>query len=145
MDKAAVLVEEARKWCDPPTPYHHQADILGLGVDCAMILVRIACDTGIAPLFDPRPYPVDWHLHRSDERYLRWVEQYADKIPDGAAPQPGDIPLFKFGRCLSHGGIVETVLPEPIMIHADMAAGQVERCEVRRFEERLAGYWRIRA
>ena len=38
-----------------------------------MLLVRVFVDTGLCPPFDPRPYPVDWHLHRSEERYLGFI------------------------------------------------------------------------
>jgi NlpC/P60 family putative phage cell wall peptidase len=137
-DQGAQIVAETRRWLN--TPYRHQADILGLGTDCAMLLVRVFCDLGIVPLFDPRPYPPDWHLHRSEERYLGGVTRYAVQVDE---PQPGDVALFKFGRCLSHGGIVETTSPDIIMIHADMRAGCVERAEVRRWADRLAGYWRV--
>ena len=46
------------------------ADIPGVGVDCAMMLVRVFCDLGLVEPFDPRPYTRDWMLHRDDERYL---------------------------------------------------------------------------
>jgi cell wall-associated NlpC family hydrolase len=132
------IVEAAQAWLG--TPYHHCGDVLGFGVDCGMLLVRVYCDLGLVPMLDPRPYAPDWHLHRSEERYLGWVEQYARKVDK---PRPGDIPLFQFGRCISHGGIVESIEPEPIMIHANSRAACVERSEVRMFEDRFMGYWRI--
>lgn len=143
MDSGQTIANEAQRWMG--TPYHHCADVLHFGVDCAMLLVRVVVDPGLAEPFDPRPYPPDWYLHRDEERFRAIVEQYADKIPDGESPRIGDIPLFKFGRCLAHGGVVVAIEPEPIMIHADKDAGRVVRCEVRRWEDRLAGYWRLRA
>lgn len=141
MNTADRIVAETRRWIG--TPYRHQADVLGVGVDCAMIMVRIFTALEMIPDdIDPRPYSPDWHLHRSDEKYLGWVERYAVKVDD---PQPGDIALFQFGRCLSHGGIVDQITPEITMIHADMHAGCVERAEVRRWQDRLAGYWRMHA
>jgi hypothetical protein len=62
------IVAEARSWIG--TPYHNCADIKGVGVDCGMLLVRVYCDLGLVPRFDPRPYTAQWHLHRDDERYL---------------------------------------------------------------------------
>lgn len=132
------IVAEAQRWIG--TPYRHSADVFGVGVDCAMILVRVFCDLGLVPEFDPRPYATDWHLHRSEEKYLGGVMRYAVKVDE---PQPGDVALFKFGRCLSHGGIVDQITPEITMIHADLNAGCVERTEVRRWADRLAGYWRV--
>jgi NlpC/P60 family putative phage cell wall peptidase len=140
MNNQQLILTEARKWLG--TPYHHAGDVLGVGVDCAMLLVRVFCDSGLVPCLDPRPYPPDWHLHRSEERFLSWVTDYADKVD---SPQPGDVPLFRFGRALSHGGIIESVIEEPYMIHANMDVGCVERAEVRRWEDRLVGYWRVRS
>jgi NlpC/P60 family putative phage cell wall peptidase len=137
------VVEAARGWLG--TPYHHAADIKGVGVDCAMIIVRVFADLGLIPQFDPRPYPPDWHLHRGAERYLGWVRKYADPVRPGEPIRPGDLVMFRFARAVSHGGIVETIEPETIMIHADRDAGCVERNEVRRWEDRVAGYWRVRA
>lgn len=132
------IVAEAQRWIG--TPYRHQGDIIGVGVDCAMFLVRAFSDLGVIAAFDPRPYATDWHLHRSEEKYLDGVMRYAVKVDE---PQPGDVALFKFGRCISHAGIVDQITPEITMIHADLSAGRVERTEVRRWADRLAGYWRV--
>ena len=103
-----------------------------------MILVRVFVDLGLAPGFDPRPYPRDWMLHRSEERFLGWVERFADQTQ---APESGDVALFSFGRCVSHGGIV----CEPgYMIHADLRAGAVVRSEITTYSHRLHSYWRVR-
>ena len=138
--RQARIVYEARKWLDAKTPYHHAADVRGVGVDCAMLLVRVFVDSGLTPPFDPRPYPPDWHLHRSEQKFLGWIEQYGTRVD---TPMRGDVALFRFGRALSHGGIVCDTQPEVYMIHANQDAGIVERAEVRRWADRLAGYWRI--
>ncbi len=131
------IVTEAYDWLG--TPYHHAADVKGVGVDCAMLLVRVFVDLGHAPAFDPRPYPCDWMLHRSEERFLGWVERFADRIE---APEPGDVALFTFGRCVSHGGIV----CEPhYMIHADLRSGAVVRSEIATYNHRLHSHWRVRS
>lgn len=94
---------EALGWLG--TPYHHLADIRGVGVDCAMLLVRVYAAVGLVPLdLDPRPYASDWHLHRSEEKYLGWLERYASPVPTGDA-QVGDVMTYHFGRCFSHAGI----------------------------------------
>lgn len=131
------IVAEALSWLD--TPYHHMADIKGVGVDCAMLPLRVFASLGLIPAdTEPRPYPHDWMLHRDDERYLGWVQRFADPVDE---PLPGDLALFRVGRCVAHGGIVT----EPgVMVHADLHAGRVERCDIRRWADRLAGYWRLR-
>ena len=139
--RQTLIVAEARRWL--ATPYHPAADVLGVGVDCAMLLVRVFVDLGLTPPFDPRPYPPDWHLHRTEQKFLGWIEQYGRKIGDDESPQLGDVALFRFGRALSHGGIVCDITPEAYMIHANQDAGLVERAEVRRWADRLAGYWRV--
>lgn len=133
----AAIVAEAQSWVG--TKYHHAADIKGVGVDCAMLPVRVFCDLGLVPPFDPRPYPHDWMLHRDEERYLGWVEKFADRVE---SPEAGDIVLFRVGRCLAHGGIV---ISTDLMIHADIHAERVERSEIRRWHDRIGGYWRLRS
>lgn len=75
----------------------------GAGIDCAMLLVRCWVDAGIFEEFDPRPYPPHWHLHHSEERYLAWMQSLGTEV---LTPQPGDIAVYKVGRCFSHSGIV---------------------------------------
>lgn len=98
-----AIVAEAISW--EGTPYVQQGDVKGPSgaVDCAMLLVRCWVDTGIFQPFDPRPYPPHWHLHHDDERYLRWMEALSVEVE---TPQVGDVAVFFFGRCYSHGSIV---------------------------------------
>lgn len=115
----ARVIEAARAWIG--TPYHHMADIHGVGVDCAMLLVRVFCDLGLVAPLDPRPYTRDWMLHRDDERYLGFLVASAREVE---APQPGDVIMFRIGRCYAHGGIV--TLPDPLTIlHAFAPAARV--------------------
>lgn len=131
------IILEALTWLD--TPYHHQGRVKGVGVDCAMILCEVFETVGMVPHIDPRPYPPDWHMHRSEERYLRWVEDYADRVTD---PQPGDVALYQFGRTISHGAIV---VNWPTVIHAYRGEGVVlADGEQGTLAGRLAGFWRIR-
>jgi len=114
----AAIVAAAREWLG--TPYHHLGDVPGVGVDCAMFLVRVFVDTGLVPRFDPRPYPVDWHLHRGEERYLAAVLGRACEVVE---PKPGDIALYRFGRTLSHSALV---VAWPRVIHAQARVGCLE-------------------
>ena len=115
------VVAEARKWIG--TPYHNCADVRSAGVDCGMLLVRVFADTGLVESFDPRPYPPDWHLHRSDERYLGWL---FDRTGEVESPGLGDVIVFKYGRTFSHGAIV-TGLDPITVVHAFQPYGRV--CE----------------
>jgi len=135
-----AIVTESRSWLG--TPYHHQARVKGAGVDCAMLLCEVFEACGMIPHIDPRPYPPDWHLHRSEEKYLGWIEKYADPVLDDEDPQPGDVVLYKFGRTVSHAGIV---IDWPMIIHAYCGQGCVmsegDRGEL---GPRIAGFWRVR-
>lgn len=113
------IVAEARSWIG--TPYHHMADIKGVGVDCGMLLVRVFCDLGLVEPFDPRPYTYDWMLHRSEEVFREKLLARSTKVE---RPQPGDVILFRVGRCYSHGSIVTK--PDPLtIVHAVLQYGRV--------------------
>jgi cell wall-associated NlpC family hydrolase len=122
----ATVVREARSWIR--TPYHNQGDLKGIGVDCGMLLVRIFVDTGLCEPFDPRPYADDWYLHRAEERYLGFI---FDRTREVAAPLPGDVVVFHYGRCYAHGGVLTIAAPLTI-VHAFQPSGRV-------LEEDVAG------
>jgi NlpC/P60 family putative phage cell wall peptidase len=118
-DERNRVVAEARKWI--ATPYHNCADVLGSGVDCGMLIVRVFVDSGMVEPFDPRPYAPDWMLHRDEEKYLAFFEERCAPVD---APGVGDIALFRYGRTYSHGGIVVEADPVRI-VHASHDARAV--------------------
>jgi NlpC/P60 family putative phage cell wall peptidase len=111
----AGVVAEARSWLG--TPYHHGARVKGAGVDCAQLLIGVFSAVGLIEPPRLENYPPDWHLHRSAERYLGVVLAHAHEL-EGDAPLPGDVVLWRFGRCFSHGAIV---IDWPLVIHAYLA------------------------
>lgn len=117
LKERAAVVAEAKTWIG--TPYHHRAALKGVGADCATILTKIypaALPWCKDYQFNLPNYSMDWHLHRSDEMYLKLVEVYANEVPEG---KPGDIVVFKFGRSFSHGGII---IEWPTIVHALLQA-----------------------
>ena len=114
--RAAVLAE-TEAWLG--TPYHHMARVKGAGCDCLTLLAEVYCAAGIIGPIEIPHYPPDWHLHRSAERYLEGLLEYAREIIRDQ-PEPGDVALFRFGRCFSHGAIVTGW---PHLIHAWRAGG----------------------
>lgn len=130
------VIDEALSW--EGTPYRHQAMVKGHGVDCAMLLVGVFSAVGAIPKIDPRPYPRDWHFHRSQERFVGWITLHGEAVD---APLPGDVALFKFGRCISHGAIV---LEWPNIIHAYYMEGVV-RADASKgvLSKRSAGWYRV--
>lgn len=122
IDRDAV-VAEARSWLG--TPYHHQAMLKGVGVDCAMILVGVYVAAGVIPAtVDPRPYAPDWHMHRNEETYLGWLREYADQVDRDERPDVTDVVLWRYGRTFSHSGIVID-RDEGLFVHAFRDAGEV--------------------
>ena len=113
-EKREEIIKEARSWLNPPTAYHHQARLKGVGVDCAQFLIDIYFKCGLIPDLKITDYSMQWALHHNDEKYLGWVKKYAVEISE-AEVKPGDIALFKFGRVIGHGAIV---VKWPIVIHA---------------------------
>ena len=142
--RRAAIIAEARSWLS--TPYHHAADVKGVGVDCGMLLARVFVDTGLCEPFDPGSYPPDWMMHRSEERYLGFI---FDRMAEVDFPSLGDVMLFRFGRAYSHGGIVTSVNPLKI-VHAYAPAKRVIEEEVARNpslskpsrKPRFFSYWR---
>ena len=118
-----AVIEEAVGWLR--TPYHHMARVKGVGADCLTLLAEVYEKAGVIPHVEIPFYPPDWNLHRAAERYLEGVMRYAREAPardNPDPPQPGDIAVFKFGRCFAHGAIV---LQWPRLIHAWHNAGVV--------------------
>jgi cell wall-associated NlpC family hydrolase len=101
----AAIVAEAFSWVG--TPFINCADVKGRqgGVDCAMLATRCYVDTGRLEPFDPRPYPPGFMLHSAEERFLEFITARlgAHEID---SPKLADVPVWQFGRCFSHCGII---------------------------------------
>lgn len=137
-EQRVAVVAEALSWVR--TPYHHGARVKGAGVDCGQLLIAVYEAMGVVPSVACAEYPPDWHLHRDDERYLALVRSYSRPIPFGP-PGLGDIVLYRFGRCISHGAIV---VEWPLIVHADAKVGAVvvdDAIANQRYAPREAGYW----
>lgn len=112
------VIVEARSWLG--TPYHSAANVKGIGCDCLMFPAAVYAQVGVIPKQTVPFYPPDWHLHRSDERYLDGVLTVAAEV---GVPQPGDFALWRIGRALAHGAIV---IAWPHIIHAVQSIGVME-------------------
>lgn len=138
-DLRAQIVQAACGWLR--TPYHHRARVKGVGVDCAMLVLAVMAEAGAVPDFDPGDYPRDWMLHRSEERFLAHIRAHAVEVAD---PLPGDVVMYRFGRCFAHAGIVTDW---PAIIHADSRSGCVTEAsgDAGRLRNRERSYWRALA
>lgn len=133
------IVAEAMKWLR--TPYRNCANVLGVGVDCAMLIVEVYKKVGKCPAdYDPRPYAPEWYLHRDEERYLQPMAIFGRRVLEESAVQPGDIAVYRYGRTASHGTII---VSDTLLIHANRVARCVELCERDFMRERLDSYWSV--
>lgn len=141
-EERAAVVAEALTWLK--TPWHHSAAVKGAGVDCGRLLQAVFTTCGLIDPEEIAPYPKDFHLHSDQEMFLGYVERYFSHVDE--APLPGDVGLWRYGRVISHGGIV---VSWPNIIHAYYVAGKVviddaeattELADPKRFQ----GIWRLR-
>ncbi len=137
-EQRAAVVAEAISW--ERTPWRHMARVKGAGVDCGIYVLEVFERCGLIPHYEPEPYPHDWHMHRSEERYLKVVERFC--VPTVEA-LPGDIVTFRWGHCVSHGAIV---ISWPEVIHAYVDHGVIRDDVVhnRVLAKRLAGMYTLR-
>lgn len=120
MTTRTQIVTEARTWLG--TPFHHQARIKGVGVDCVGLLIALGRQFGMVP--------------------LEWDVQGYDRNPDGRtllagcmemmtpieqdAMRPGDVVLVRFDAHPQHVGIVGDYRHGGLsIIHASGNAGSV--------------------
>jgi cell wall-associated NlpC family hydrolase len=132
------VISTALSWLG--TPYHHHARVKGAGVDCGQFVAAVFEEAGVIPSLVPDDYPHDWHLHRSEERYLGYVSRYAR--PNEGPRLPGDIALYQYGRCISHGAIV---VAWPQIIHAYIGLGVIlDDAEANAaLAQRFVGVWSV--
>jgi len=138
MDQRQAVIAEAHRWIG--TPWHHGAELIGAGVDCARMLKCVYVGAGLVVDFPIDQYPHDWMLHRDEERFIAIVAKYATQVQ---RPLPGDMALWRYFRTFSHGGIV---VEWPMVIHAHRPVGKVTMSNA--YERPLAGrpvqFWRPR-
>ena len=112
------VITAARTWLR--TPFHHGASVKGHGVDCLHFIAAAYREAGVVSVTDIPSYQWQWNLNRGAETYLEGILRYAHEVE---SPQPGDIALWKIGRCFSHAAVV---IDWPHVIHAVTGYGVVE-------------------
>jgi hypothetical protein len=109
------------------------------GVDCGQVIIASFVEAGMVEDFDPGYYTMDWHMHRSEERYLGFMERYLRRIdPDEDqrsvverplwVPPPASVIVVRVGRTFSHGALVTEW---PNVVHANVHDGCVVEATVR--------------
>jgi cell wall-associated NlpC family hydrolase len=121
-EQREAVVTAARSFVG--TPYHHEARIKGVGVDCATLLELAYVEAGVLPPMNATAYSSQWHLHHDEPLYENAVKDQGAKQVE--TPGIGDIILYFQGRQFAHGAIISSVCPLRI-IHAYAASrGVVE-------------------
>lgn len=121
-EQRAAVVAEALSWLG--TPWHHRGRVKGAGVDCAQFVIKAYAGAGMIEDFDTGEYPRDWHIHKTEERFLTFVPSFAAEI-EAEAVREGDLILFRIGRVFSHGAIVVQAGVRRIVVHAAIKEGAV--------------------
>ena len=119
-DQRQRVLAEAATWLG--TPYHLNARLKGIGVDCGTFLMACFANTGLILDEDVGPFSPDFHLHRGEEIYFRQLEKYCHRLPAGQSPLPGDIATYQFGRIYAHGALV---VEWPKIIHVHRQRGVI--------------------
>jgi cell wall-associated NlpC family hydrolase len=109
------------------------------GMDCGGLVIVTFKEAGLIPQdFDTEFYPVDFMMHRDEQKMVGFVERFCRKVE--REPRPGDIALYRVGRVVAHCAIV---VAWPRIIHAARAAGGVgyEDADQGEFPGRYRGVW----
>lgn len=120
-EEGKQIVEAAKQWLG--TPHINDARVRGIGVDCGMLLLGATEDAGLIrkDSVEVAPYSNEWHLHHSEEWFLRYIQKYCTRIPETDL-RPGDFLLYQYGRCISHAGIY---MGDGVVCHALIDQGVV--------------------
>lgn len=118
-EQGLKIVEAAKSWLG--TPHINNAKVKGKGIDCGMLLLASTEDAGLIEKgsVKVKPYSNEWHLHRSEEWFLSYVQEHCDKVEE---MQPGDFLLYQYGRCISHGAVY---IGNDTVIHAMVNRGVI--------------------
>jgi len=136
----AQIVAEARAWLG--TPFHHQACLRGVGVDCAQMVIAVARAVG----YVPEQFAVGGYAQRPEpgiilETLGQWCRQIAL-----AEALPGDILVLRWERDPAHLAIVTETDPLRI-IHCYAPRGKggvVEHIVDDTWRWRIVSAWRLR-
>lgn len=97
----ADVVEQARSWLG--TPWHHQARLHGVGVDCVGLVIGVARELALVPPgFDVAAYP----RTPSGASLMHLVDLHMARAAVDAPLQPGQVVVVAFDADPQHLGIL---------------------------------------
>lgn len=116
----AAVIAATRAWIG--TPFHHAAQIKGVGVDCVHLIEAAYRESGVLHRVEIAPYSVQAMLHSADETVVSYLLRYGREIEEADA-RAGDVVLYRVGRSFSHAAII--VEWPGRVIHAHALSGKV--------------------
>lgn len=91
-----VVVATARTYLN--TPFHHQARLKGVGIDCVGLIICTAKELGLVPpTFDVKGYPAVPDGHS----FMHLVQKYMVEI-DRVDAQQGDVMVMRYDADPQH-------------------------------------------
>lgn len=114
------IVSTAREWIG--TPFHHQARVKGVGVDCVGLVIAVARELGhVAPDFDVLGYS----RHPDGVELMHHLNNNMNVVSQ-ADMRPGDVVCVAFDSHPQHVGIVADYVHGGLsIIHAASKVGKV--------------------
>jgi cell wall-associated NlpC family hydrolase len=117
----AHVVQAARAWLG--TPFHHQARLQGIGVDCVGLVIGVARQLGLVPpAFDVAAYP----RTPDGSSLMHLVHLHLQPLGPGVAMAPGHVVVVRFDADPQHLGILGDYRHGGLsIIHAAATPGRV--------------------
>lgn len=133
MSTRAAIVAAARGWIG--TPYMHQQRMRGVGIDCAGLVIAVARECGLVD----EGFDLTGYAMQPDGSLLGITDAHMCRV---AAPQPGDVAVFRIEHEPQHLGIVADYVHGGLsVIHALDQRGHKRGRVV---EHRIDDEWRSR-
>ena len=112
------VIKEAKSWIN--TPHVHYTLQKGIGADCGLFIIGVYSNIGLINKEMPEYYPEDWAFHKPiGDMFESIVQRYCKEVTKEEI-KSGDLILYQFGKCLSHGSIL---LPDNYIIHSEKPIG----------------------
>lgn len=144
-----TVIAEVRTWLG--TPYHHQASVRGVGVDCGGLQRGSAQGLGIVWPGMIEPFATiflspDWYHHTKREWFLEFMQQIPvlKQVPKDDI-QLADLLIFRWpGKPHAHTGFVSATDPCLKMIHSDYKRGVMQEPVTPEWLRLLGAVFRLR-
>jgi len=133
------VIQEAKSWLKPFTPWKHGIAVKGYGADCLQLVVEIAKAMDWLPKdFKTTKYAQDYALHNDISILKKGLADYCTEVPLEDV-EVGDVLIFTYGRCANHAGIC---MGNGKMIHSHIQNG-VTVVDIKTLTEKFDSAWRF--